>query len=355
MTIAAESFGDVSAIDFPSQRAGPNLIPRSSPPVRGRSPIVGEHGSLLNVIRQAERVATTDTTVLILGETGTGKELLAEHLHRVGARPGAPFVATNVAAIPATLLESELFGRERGAYTGAVSRQLGRFEAADHGTLFLDEIGELPIETQVKLLRVLECGQIERLGSSRMTRVDVRVIAATNRRLPELIASGRFRQDLFYRLNVFPLTMPPLRDRLSDIPALVWAFIGEFSFKMGKPIDQIRAGDLDALRQYPWPGNIRELRNVVERAMILSNGPELRIDLPEFDTSAAPATAAAGAAGSRRLRDVENAHIRAILASTRDRIRGKGGAAEVLGLKPTTLYSLMRRLGIERPSPPAAT
>jgi transcriptional regulator with GAF, ATPase, and Fis domain len=313
------------------------------PSRRPKTPIVGNSEALLNVVRQAEQVAGTDAIVLILGETGTGKELLAQHMHRMSARAAEPFIATNIAAIPATLLESELFGRERGAYTGAMNRQIGRFEVADGATLFLDEIGEMPLETQVKLLRVLENGEFERLGSSRTLRVNVRVIAATNRKLPDLLRAGSFRQDLFYRLSVFPLTMPPLRDRLEDIPSLIWAFVKEFSYKMGKPIERVRQGDLDALVRYHWPGNVRELRNVVERSMILTSGTELRLALPETDVSADCGPA------SRRLRDVEDAHIRKVLKSTRGRIRGKGGAAEILGLKPTTLYSLMQRLGIERP------
>jgi len=340
MTTLAQSFDDVAdavvlAHDLESRS---KILPR-----RDRSSIVGDSEPLLAVLRQAEQVAGTDSTVLILGETGTGKELLAHHMHRIGNRSGESFVATNIAAIPATLLESELFGRERGAYTGAMNRQIGRFELAHNGTLFLDEIAEMPVETQVKLLRVLEDGKFERLGSSRTLCVNVRVIAATNRKFPELIRAGAFRQDLFYRLNVFPLTMPPLRERTDDIPALVWAFIEEFSYKMGKPIERVRAEELAALQRYPWPGNVRELRNVVERAMILASGSELRFEIPESDDSPdAPQ-------GSRLLRDVEEAHIRQVLKSSRDRIRGKGGAAEILGLKPTTLYSLMQRLGIERP------
>jgi transcriptional regulator with GAF, ATPase, and Fis domain len=344
MTTLTESLEDIGAdIALPGHglaAAGKKHIMSR----RDRSPIVGDSQALLSVIRQAERVAATDATVLILGETGTGKELLAHHMHRVGIRSTEPFITTNIAAIPATLLESELFGRERGAYTGAMSRQIGRFEVADGGTLFLDEIGETPVEIQVKLLRVLEYGQFERLGSSRTLRVNVRVIAATNRKLPELLRAGSFRQDLFYRLNVFPLTMPPLRERLDDIPALVWAFIKEFSYKMGKPIERVRAEDLNALQRYHWPGNVRELRNVIERSMILTLGSELRIEVPE------PADALVDVGQrSRLLRDVEQAHILQVLASTRGRIRGKGGAAEILGLKPTTLYSRMQRLGIERP------
>jgi len=337
MTILTHPFDDVA-----EDHALTPDTDEQRPARRDRSPIVGESAALLAVLRQADQVAVTDSTVLILGETGTGKELLAHHMHRMGNRSAEPFVATNIAAIPATLLESELFGRERGAYTGAMNRQIGRFELAHGGTLFLDEIGEMPMETQVKLLRVLEYGQFERLGSSRTLKVNVRVIAATNRKFPELLRAGTFRQDLFYRLNVFPLTMPPLRDRPDDIPALIWAFIKEFSYKMGKPIERVRDEEFAALQRYHWPGNVRELRNVVERAMILAPGSELRFELPESD---APGDAPTG---SRRLRDVEEAHIRQVLKSTRDRIRGKGGAAEILGLKPTTLYSLMQRLGIER-------
>jgi len=342
MTTLTKSFADVDALStFNTDEIEP---PRTKPAFtrRDRSPLVGESEALLSVIRQAERVAATDATVLILGETGTGKELLAHHMHRVGLRSAAPFVALNIAAIPATLLEAELFGRERGAYTGAMNRQIGRFELADGGTLFLDEIGEMPIETQVKLLRALEYGQFERLGSSRTLQVNVRVIAATNRKFTELLSAGTFRQDLYYRLNVFPLTMPPVRERLGDIPALVWAFIKEFSYKMGRRIERIRHQDLEALQRYPWPGNVRELRNVVERSMILSSGTELHLELPEPDPNAEAGTR------SRLLRDVEEAHIQQVLKSTRGRIRGKEGAAEILGLKPTTLYSLMQRLGIER-------
>jgi formate hydrogenlyase transcriptional activator len=345
MTTLAEPCEYVGADDAAS---GQEVVTRrehsAAPWRRPKTPIVGNSEALQSVVRQAERVASTDAIVLILGETGTGKELLAQHMHRMSARSAEPFITTNIAAIPATLLESELFGRERGAYTGAMNRQMGRFEVADGATLFLDEIGEMPLETQVKLLRVLENGEFERLGSSRTLRVNVRVIAATNRRFPELLRAGSFRQDLFYRLSVFPLTMPPLRDRLEDIPALVWAFIKEFSYKMGKPIERVRDADLAALQRYHWPGNVRELRNVVERSMILTNGAELRLALPEPEAFGGEVGQA-----SRRLRDVEEAHIVQVLKSTHGRIRGKGGAAEILGLKPTTLYSRMQRLGIERP------
>ena len=308
---------------------------------QGQMPILGNSVALRHVMTQAHQVAATSSTVLILGETGTGKELLASYIHSIGKRATKPFITTNIAAIPGTLLESELFGREKGAYTGAMTRQIGRFELADGGTLFLDEIGEMPMETQAKLLRVLQSGAFERLGSSRTIRVDVQVIAATNRELPELARAGTFRQDLFYRLNVFPLTLPPLRDRPEDIPLLVWAFVKEFSDRMGKPIDRIRKKDLDALQSYQWPGNVRELRNVVERSMILTTGSELSLVLPDSEGER-------DASESRLLRDVERSHVLKVLKSTAGRIRGPQGAAQILGLKPTTLYSLMERLGIER-------
>jgi transcriptional regulator with GAF, ATPase, and Fis domain len=308
--------------------------------VHGQMPIVGNSEALRKVLAQAQQVAATGSTVLILGETGTGKELLASYLHRIGRRCSKPFVTTSVAAIPGTLLESEMFGREKGAFTGALSKQLGRFELADGGTLFLDEIGEMPMETQAKLLRVLQSGEFERLGSSRTLRVDVQLIAATNRRLPDLIQTGAFRQDLFYRLNIFPITLPPLRERLEDIPMLVWAFVKELSAKMGKPIDRIPQRELDGLREHSWPGNVRELRNVIERSMIMTVGSELSIVMPESPQAEKP--------DQNTLRDVERAHVLRVLRSTGGRIRGSAGAAEILGMKPTTLYSLMERMGIDR-------
>jgi formate hydrogenlyase transcriptional activator len=341
MTILAEP-SEVNISDLLSGQEIANRSRTNVPAHHDRTHIVGHSSALLNVVHQAEQVAATKAIVLILGETGTGKELLAQHMYRRSERSTEPFITTNIAAIPGTLLESELFGRERGAYTGAMNRQIGRFEVADGGTLFLDEVGEMPLETQVKLLRVLENGEFERLGSSRTLRVDVRVIAATNRSFSELLRAGSFRRDLFYRLSVFPLTMPPLRDRVEDIPALVWAFIKEFSYKMGKPIERVREANLLALQRYHWPGNVRELRNVVERSMILATGAELRLVIPDLDVSGESVPA------SRRLRDVEKAHIVQVLKSSGGRIRGQCGAAEILGLKPTTLYSLMRRLGIRR-------
>jgi len=279
--------------------------------------------------------------VLILGETGTGKELLAHHMHRVGTRSAEPFVATNIAAIPATLLESELFGRERGAYTGALSRQAGRFEVADGTTIFLDEIGELSLDAQAKLLRVLQEKTIERLGSTKSIPVDVRVIAATNRDLTREIAERTFREDLFYRLNVFPITVPPLRERVEDIPDLVWTFIDEFAGAFNKRIESISRESLMSLQRYAWPGNVRELRNLIERAVIMANGPRLIVD-PPVSVRAEPAE-------STSLHDIGATHIRSVLERVGWRVRGMGGAAELLEMNPTTLDSRMAKLGIRRP------
>jgi PAS domain S-box-containing protein len=306
--------------------------------ITGYGDIVGTSQAIRHVIVQAQQVAATDSTVLILGETGTGKELLAHFIHGQSPRKGRPFIIANLAAMPATLIESELFGREKGAFTGALTRQIGRFEAANEGTIFLDEIGELPSEAQVKLLRVLQNGEFERLGSSRTTRVNVRVIAATNRDLSAAVRDGTFRRDLYYRLNVFPITVPPLRERQEDIPGLVWAFIKEFEEKMGKPIDRVKRTSMAALQAHSWPGNVRELRNVIERSMILAKGQELRVALPESANTDAGVT----------MQDVERRHIRHILEMAGGRVRGKGGAAELLGLKASTLYSRMKKLGIGR-------
>jgi transcriptional regulator with GAF, ATPase, and Fis domain len=288
-------------------------------------------------------VASTDATVLLLGETGTGKELFATQIHELSARRGRSMVRVNCSAIPSTLIESELFGREKGAFTGALARQIGRFELADHSTIFLDEIGELPAEVQVKLLRVLEERQIERLGSPRSIRVDTRIVAATHRNLEQRIAEGQFREDLFYRLNVFPIVVPPLRERVEDVPLLVRRFVDEFSILFGKRIESIAAESMSSLQRYSWPGNIRELRNVVERAMIIATGPRLTITVP--------ASAGAPARRSVKLADVETEHIRSVLEQTGWRIRGVGGAADQLGLKPTTLETRMAKLGLRRPKP----
>ncbi|HET7219734.1 MAG TPA: sigma 54-interacting transcriptional regulator [Vicinamibacterales bacterium] len=304
--------------------------------------IIGTSAALRGVLEHIEKVAVTDSTVLLLGETGTGKELFASHLHELSVRRRQEMVRVNCAAIPSTLLESELFGRERGAFTGASARQIGRFERAHQSTIFLDEVGDLPLEVQVKLLRVLEERQIERLGSATPIRVDVRIVAATHRNLEQRIVDNAFREDLYYRLNVFPIHVPPLRDRVEDIPLLVWRFVDEFARLFGKRIDAVAEVSMAALRRYTWPGNIRELRNVVERAMIVAAGPELSIALP----------AAAGAAArpvSQKIADVQKEHIRRIVERCGWRIRGAGGAAEQLGIPPTTLETRMRKLGLSRP------
>jgi transcriptional regulator with GAF, ATPase, and Fis domain len=278
---------------------------------------------------------------LLLGETGTGKERFAAYIHQLSVRRTREMVCVNCAAIPATLIESELFGRERGAYTDANSQQIGRFELAHRSTIFLDEIGDLPFEVQVKLLRVLEERQIERLGSVKSINVDTRIIAATHRSLEQRIAGGGFRADLFYRLNVFPLRVPPLRERAEDVPLLVWRFIEEFSTTFGKRIEEVPAENMAALQRYSWPGNIRELRNAVERAMILANGPRLIVSIPT------PLSVAR--LRSLRLVDVQKEHIRQVLETAGWRVRGSGGAAVRLGLRPTTLETRMAKLGLSRP------
>ena len=309
----------------------------------GTGPIVGQSEAIQEVLRQVRQVAATDSTVLLLGETGTGKELFASYVHEQSQRRGRPMIRVNCAAIPTTLIESELFGREKGAFTGALARQIGRFELADHSTIFLDEIGDLSGEVQVKLLRVLEEREIERLGSPKTIRIDTRIVAATHRNLEQLVAAGTFREDLYYRLNVFPISVPPLRERAEDIPLLVWRFVDEFSKSFGRRLEGISRENMTALERYPWPGNIRELRNIVERAMITSQGSRLKI--------AVPASATAPAPRSSKLTDVEREHIRSILESTRWRIRGSGGAADRLGLRPTTLETRMAKLGLTRPKP----
>ena len=307
----------------------------------GHGRIVGQSPAIRRVLAQVEQVAPTASSVLLLGETGTGKELLATAIHELSPRRDRAMVRVNCAAMPAALIESELFGREKGAYTGALARQIGRFEMANGSTIFLDEISELPPESQAKLLRVLQERTIERLGSPKPIKVDVRVIAATNRDLARAVAEGRFREDLYYRLNVFPITAPPLRERREDIPLLVWTFVEEFSKAMGKSVEAIAKASLRALQQYQWPGNVRELRNTVERAMILASGPNLGIDPP--GVVAIPVSPHLAT-----LAEVEREHIQRVLESTDGRIRGAGGAAEILGLPPTTLESRMAKLGLRR-------
>jgi len=298
--------------------------------------IVGQSTKLKKVFQRIEQVAPTDSTVLIAGETGTGKELVARAIHNLSRRSRRVMVKVDCASLPATLIESELFGREKGAYTGALTKQAGRFELADGSTLFLDEIGELSLELQAKLLRVLEDGQFERLGSPKTISVDVRVIAATHRDLAEKVKDGTFRQDLYYRLNVFPVHLPPLRERPEDIPSLVWSFVGEFEKQMGKKVDSIPKRVMDLLQNYSWPGNIRELRNVIEQAVIVSNGGQLYLDMPT----------SAGNIPSPTLKEAERQHIVSVLSKTDWRIKGPAGAARLLGMNSSTLYSAMRRLGI---------
>lgn len=308
--------------------------------------IVGESEALQNCLRQAAHVAPENTTVLVLGETGTGKELLGQAIHDLSPRSNRTMVKVNCAALPANLIESELFGREKGAYTGSMSRQAGRFELADGSTIFLDEIGDLPLELQSKLLRVLQEGTFEMLGSVKPIKVDVRIIAATNHDLYQLVQDGKFRKDLYYRLNVFPITVPPLRDRQGDIALLAWAFIHEFNRSMGKSVDAISSEDLDYLSSYDWPGNIRELKNIIERSMILCSGHELKVQKARD----AALMMSQDIKNGVTLADVEKRHILEILQNTGWRVSGEGGAAEVLGLKPTTLEARMKKHGIQRPS-----
>ena len=317
-----------------------------------RGDIVGESAALRSVLERVAQVAPTDSAVLILGETGVGKELIAKAIHEKSARHDAAFVKVNCAALPATLIESELFGHEKGAFTGAVARKLGRFELADGGTIFLDEIGELPLDLQAKLLRVLQDGEMERLGSPVARTVNVRVIAATNRDLRAAVAEGGFRADLFYRVAVFPIDVPPLRARREDIPLLVWYFLGQLGGTLGKSIEKVPRGVLDRLIAYHWPGNIRELRNVLERAVIVSKGTTLLLD-DIFDAAhprPLPSVADSAPLLNHTLEEMERAYIIAVLEACRWRIRGRTQAAERLGLEPSTLYSRMKKLGIQRPS-----
>ena len=305
--------------------------------------ILGQSDGLKYVLYRVEQVAPTNTTVLILGETGTGKELIAAAIHHLSPRKDRPLITVNCAALPANLMESELFGREKGAFTGADTRQIGRFEVANDSTLCLDEIGELPLEMQAKLLRAIQYHEFERLGSSHTIKVDVRVIATTNRNLEEEIRKGRFRQDLYYRLNVFSITVPPLRQRRDDIPLLVQTFVERYARKLGKQILSIQKETMKVLQDYPWPGNIRELESVLERAVILCPGPTLQLDDKlETLSSSFPSTA-------RTLEEMERNQILGTLSETRWRINGKDGAAAILGLHPSTLRARMHKLGIIRP------
>jgi transcriptional regulator with GAF, ATPase, and Fis domain len=329
--------------------------------IRGASyfgAIIGQSEALRRVLREAEQVAPLDTTVTILGETGTGKELLAHAIHKLSLRGNHTLVKVNCAALPGSLIESELFGHEKGAFTGADAQRIGRFEIANSGTLFLDEVGELPLDLQAKLLRVLEEGEFERVGGSHTIKVDVRVIAATNRNLEEAVRKGVFRSDLYYRLNIFPITLPPLRERKEDIRILVTHLVKQLSQKLGKTIESIPQETMTKLRNYSWPGNVRELRNVIERAVIISPGSTLRLidDLDpqalEGDLQKHPVTLhvfpEAGLV-SETLEQTEYNLILRTLKNVHWKLEGPGGAAELLNLHPSTLRSKMRKLGIERP------
>jgi len=311
---------------------------------KGFEKIIGESDALNYVLFRLKQVAPTDATVLILGETGTGKSMVANALHEMSPRRERPMITVNCAALPANLIESELFGREKGAFTGAHAKQIGRFEIAHGGTIFLDEIGEMPLEIQTKLLRVLQDGEFERLGSPRTIKVDVRVIASTARDLKEEALKKRFREDLYYRLNVFPVSMPPLRMRMGDIRELVQHFVQKYARKLGRRFETIPKSTMDALQKYHWPGNVRELEHVIERAIIISTGPTLYL-ADQLDRK----DALTEEEQPKGLEGVEREHILKVLGDTRWKIEGKAGAAAILGLKPSTLRFRIRKLGIERP------
>jgi PAS domain S-box-containing protein len=323
--------------------------------------IIGNSGSLKQVMHKTNQVAATDTTVLINGETGTGKELIARAIHNASPRKNRPMVKVNCATLPANLIESELFGHEKGAFTGAASSRIGRFELANGATIFLDEIGELPLDLQAKLLRVLQEGEFERLGSSRTTKVDVRVIAATNRDLLAESQKGNFRSDLYYRLYVFPINIPPLRERKEDIPLLVSTFVERENKRLGKNIETVSREIMELLQNYPWHGNIRELQSVIERAAIVTQGSQLQLadDLKvKAGTEETPKTEAKESAANgfvwndgnfTTLEDVERHYILSVLEKTHWRIHGKSGAADILGINPNTLRSRLQKLGIKRP------
>jgi formate hydrogenlyase transcriptional activator len=305
--------------------------------------VIGNSPALESVLDQVERVAPTDSTVLLQGETGTGKEMIARAIHNISTRCGRPYIKLNCAAIPFDLLESEFFGHEKGAFTGAIAQKIGRFEMADKGTLFLDEVGDIPLGLQSKLLRVLQEQEFERLGSTRTHQVDVRLVAATNRDLTDMVKQREFRSDLYYRLNVFPIVLPPLRERLDDIPALVTHFVELYGRRMGKQIEHIPAETMTAFRSHDWPGNIRELQNLIERSVILSDGTGLRCPLAELKSSAEPKPL-----GAITLEEAERVHICKTLETTRWVVGGPSGAAARLGIPRSTLYFRMQKLGISR-------
>jgi formate hydrogenlyase transcriptional activator len=325
----------------PYERAAASL---TSGEGRNQSSMIGSSPMFKLALQHVETVAPTASTVLLLGETGTGKEVIANAIHQRSPRRNGPFVKLNCAAIPAGLLESELFGHDRGAFTGAVSNQLGRFQLADRGTLFLDEIGELPLELQPKLLRVLQDQKLEKLGSTRTVSIDVRIVAATNQNLAQMVAERKFRPDLYYRLNVFPITLPRLRDRAEDIPALVQHFVQKFSHEMGRRIETVPFEVMDIMKQHDWPGNIRELENFIQRAVIMSPGTVLRPQFGELKRLPSQASPAA----KRTLAEAEKDHIVEVLRDTRWVLGGSNGAAARLGMPRTTLVYKMRKLGITR-------
>ena len=345
----------VSLLDAPVSDTAHEARPGSpTRPAHAPGRIVGDSRALRQVLRHVQAVAATDATVLITGESGTGKELLARELHRLSARSRRTFVKVNCSAIPREMFESEFFGHTRGAFTGALQERCGRFQVAHGGTLFLDEVGDLPIDMQPKLLRVLQEGEYERLGDDRTRRVDVRIIAATNRRLADDVGSGAFRRDLFYRLNVFPLELPPLRARRDDIPQLAQDAIARLSERHRIPAPPLTRDDLEWLQRYDWPGNIRELQNVIERAVILSEGARLRLDaaLGAFPGAGSAAPLASADAGEnvvltdRECRARERANVLRALERAAGRIYGRDGAAALLGINPTTLASRLRALDI---------
>ncbi len=325
----------------------------------GSGSILGESAALREALARVAEAAPVDTTVLILGETGTGKELVARAIHDAGPRKGKSLIKVDCASLPSNLIESELFGHAAGAFTGAAKEgRVGRFELADGGTVFLDEIGELPLDLQTRLLRVLQDGEFERVGSSETIEVDVRVVAATNRDLEAEIAAGRFRQDLYYRLNVLPIVLPPLRERAEDIAVLVAAFTERYARKHGREVDRISQAALEQLTAYSWPGNVRELENVIERAVVTARDRRLRIDLPQSapdlsttdSTPSEPAAASgSGSAHARTLDEVQREHIERVLRETGGRVEGSDGAAAILGLHPSTLRSRMKKLEIRMP------
>jgi transcriptional regulator with GAF, ATPase, and Fis domain len=338
----ATAYADVQRLREQLERE--NIYLRQETTVlKGHASIVGRSPAIRHALMEIEQVAATDSTVLLLGETGTGKELFAAAIHNLSPRRDRLMVRVNCAAIPVTLIESELFGRERGAYTGALAKQIGRFEMANGSTIFLDEIGDLSMDIQVKLLRVLQERQIERLGNPKPVPVDLRIITATNRDLEQEVRKGRFREDLYYRLNVFPVRVPPLRDRLEDLALLVESLVGELAGRMGKRIEAVSQASLDRLRRHSWPGNVRELRNVIERAMILAQAPVLEIEVPGVSRQAEASASQPGTGG------IDRERLLSVLHQTGWRIRGTNGAAERLCLKATTLEARMARLGIKRP------